>query len=225
MNVIKLHNLSRWLSLPADNAIEFCEVSPGSRLIRLYLNVANAGTLAIVRDKAAPEFLAAVEPGLNLLEFHAAGAFKVLADAECGSVRYFTSEAECGHVVVNDPEIFTGIARRRERNPEMERLMFMMRQTIDARLAQQAAAFNEQLAKAKGNSDGDGRKTEKVDGDLRMAEGVEKSRKPAEAKRPAVHEPAPAKPAKPRLDASGPDKGAPEKPGEADDAAGEVADG
>lgn len=136
---VKLHSLSRWLPLNSGDAIVFEKSSgTGERRVRLHLNLARQTTF-FVEDKDGARLLATLPAGLETVEFSAAGKVAVFAEDGAAEVHYQTSEYEPTHVRVVDPVIFTKIANRRHRNPELEEMMFRMNQNLERRLAIQAA--------------------------------------------------------------------------------------
>lgn len=135
---VKLHSLSRWLPLNQGEAIVFNKSSgTGERRVRLHLNMARQTTF-FVEDGDGARLLTTTGPGLETIEFSAAGKVAVFAEDGAAEVHYQTSEYEPTHVRVVDPVIFTKIANRRHRNPELEEMMFRMNQNIERRLYQQS---------------------------------------------------------------------------------------
>lgn len=182
MNIVKLNGLSRWKLLPRGEAIHFAEKPGGDRRVKLLLNSQFDIGLWFRNADGEERFLAALCPGLNEVEFFAAGPFAIVPSDGENELWYISTEAEPAHVVIKDPVIYTGIAQRRQRNPQLEAIMYVMRQNQrenDAKLAAQADLFADQLAKLK---------QEKPNGET------------------GVHEPTSKKPAKPRVDAGRADK-------------------
>lgn len=142
---IKLNSLSRWHDLPNGSAILFEKGSSnGERRVRLHLNLENR-TLFFIEDDNGPRFLAVAGPGLETIEFSHDGRFGIFAEAASGPVQYQTSEVEPTHAEVVDPAIFTRIANRRHRNPELEEIMYRMQMNMERRFAQQADEFEAAL--------------------------------------------------------------------------------
>lgn len=198
MNIVKLNSLSRWRLLEKGKAIHFAALGNGERRIRLTVNV-QLETALWLRDADGEErFLAALNPGVNLVEFMARGPFAVVPSDGDNELWYQTAEAEPNHVVISDPVIFTGIPQRRQRNPQLEAIMYMMRQNQlanEQKIAAQAEAFEKQLAKVKGEADAATAAKPPVGGDKPPKAGG----KPAD-KQARVHGEQVEKPAKPRLD-------------------------
>ena len=142
---IKLNSLDRWNVLEAGHAILFENMSNGSeRRIRLHLNLSRQTTF-FVENEEGPRFLAVAGPGLETIEFGMAGRCAVIAEDGAGEVQYQTAEGEPTFVEIVDPVIFTKIATRRPRNPELEEIMYRMQINMEHRLAQQAGEFEAAL--------------------------------------------------------------------------------
>lgn len=135
---IKLHSLDRWKTLERGEAIMFEKMSnDGERRVRLHLNLAGRTTFYVEGPKG-PRFLCVAGPGLETVEFAVSGKVAVMADEAAGEVQYQTAEGEPTFATVVDPVIFTKIANRRHRNPELEEVMYRMQLNMERRLAQQA---------------------------------------------------------------------------------------
>lgn len=143
----KLHSLTRWSLLAPGAAIEVAEPSgDGDRRVRINVNVADQTTF-YVETEDGPQLLGTIPPGQETFEFTAYGRVAVFAKEGSGEVYYQTSEQEPTHIVVVDPRIFTKIANRRHRNPELEEMMQKMQLNIDRRLERQAREFEAALAR------------------------------------------------------------------------------
>jgi hypothetical protein len=134
---IKLNSLARWQMLAPGGAIELAHTSDSGRRVRLHVNCA-APTTFYVEDADGPRLLAAVPAGLETIEFSAAGNFAVFAGEGSGEVHYQTAEGEPTFARVVDPVIFTKLAQRRHRNPEIEEVMMRMQANMERRFALQA---------------------------------------------------------------------------------------
>lgn len=132
MQTIKLNAIDRWKRADG-NLLTFEGV--GARRIRLHLNSPGVALAWLVHDEGDPQFLGRVE-GYQTIEFYAAGSVKI--GIEGSDVWWSCAEVEPTFVEVIDPVIFTRIANRRHRNPELEEMMFRMQQNMERRLAQQA---------------------------------------------------------------------------------------
>lgn len=130
---IKLNSLSRWRPAGPD-ALVFEGV--GARRVRLHVNSPGV-TLAwlLDGDGGVRQFLARVD-GYEVIEFYAEGTVRV--GLEGADAWWMCAEVEPTHVEIIDPVIFTKIANRRHRNPELEEMMFRMQMNMERRLAQQA---------------------------------------------------------------------------------------
>ncbi|WCK79740.1 hypothetical protein [Agrobacterium fabrum] len=142
--VLKLNSLSRWSELPSDKAIVFAGSDIGERTVRLNLNL-EAVTSFFIGIGGQERFLVTMQPGVDTVEFSAAGEFRVYAEEGSGAVLYQSADLEPTFSEIVDPVIFTKIANRRHRNPELEEIMFRMNQNLEARLAQQAFEFEAAL--------------------------------------------------------------------------------
>lgn len=139
MSIIKLNSLSRWNRLSPDQGAVFPGVKEQERLVRINLNCEAVTSLSIVHDADRDQFLCTVEPGVHVVEFYTAGTFRLVADAVGAAVLYQSADLEPTFAEVVDPKIFTKIANRRHRNPELEEIMFRMTQNVERRLAAQAS--------------------------------------------------------------------------------------
>ncbi|RWE98129.1 MAG: hypothetical protein EOS81_12595 [Mesorhizobium sp.] len=89
------------------------------------------------------EFLTVLPAGLSAVEFLGNGCSLVLDST--GPVSYFSPEVEAiWHENVED-ETFTTIANRKERNPEVEWMEFLMQQNINSRMAAMDAEFERRM--------------------------------------------------------------------------------
>jgi len=134
---VKLNSIERWTVLEAGSSINFAAAAEGARRVRLNVNCANPTTFYF-ENAEGPRLLAAVPAGVDVIEFNADGAFAVFPQEGAGEVHYQTAEAEATAHHVVDPVIFTKLAQRRHRNPELEEMMFRMQQNMERRLALQA---------------------------------------------------------------------------------------
>lgn len=142
---IKLNALSRWTKLPEEGVIFGTKKSPLRRL-RVQFN-ASVPTAINVAVDGAERLLTVIPSGLETVEFNASGEVPIYADTT-QEVWYLCAEEEPTCTVFEAPRIFTKIAQRKARNPELEHMMFMMNQNIERRFQQQAADYERQLAAA-----------------------------------------------------------------------------
>ena len=135
---IKLGSLSRWKLFPRDALV--LAGGEGERRIRIQINSeAGVALYRVVEGVEDQQLVATTPPGLETVEFVAGGNVGlVAATAEGAQVWYQTADDEPTFVEVVDPVIFTKIANRRHRNPEMEEIMFRMQQNMERRLVQTA---------------------------------------------------------------------------------------
>lgn len=134
---VKLNSLARWAVLPATDAIVFDGSDVAERRVRINFNL-EAVTSFFIGDDTGENFLCTVGPGMETLEFNVAGSFKVYAEKGSGIVHFQSADLEPTHVEVVDPVIFTKIAQRRHRNPELEEMMYRMQANMERRFAAQA---------------------------------------------------------------------------------------
>lgn len=129
----RMFNLDKWLLLKEGETITFPSRRP--RTVKVEVNAPQSVCL-YVRDGDKPnQFLALVE-GRDTVEFSSAGDFSL--SVEEGSIWVYSADGDHVHAVVEDPVIFTRIAERRTRNPELEYITHVMQSNLERRLAQQA---------------------------------------------------------------------------------------
>lgn len=149
---VKLNSLSRWASLPSDEAIVFEGSDVGERRVRINFNLEGV-TAFFIGDEQGEDFLCTIGPGLETVEFNVSGSFKIYAEKGSGIVHYQSADLEPTHHEIPDPEIFTKLMQRRHRNPELEEMMFKMQMNIERRMSQQAdemeAFYTRKLEEAK----------------------------------------------------------------------------
>ena len=134
---VKLNSLSRWAVLDGAEAIAFEGTGAAERRIRIDFNLEGV-TSFFIGDLDGENFLCTIGPGLETVEFNVAGAFKVYAEKGSGAVHYQCSGQEPTSMEIPDPVIFTRIAQRRTRNPELEEMMHRMQLNVERRMAAQA---------------------------------------------------------------------------------------
>lgn len=135
--VVKLNSLSRWSVLAPDTAVVFSGSDVAERRVRIDFNL--EGVTSFFIDLGGSErFLCTLPEGQETVEFSASGTFRIYAEEGSGVVHYVSADLEPTFSEVVDPVIFTKIANRRHRNPELEEMMFRMNQNLERRLAQQA---------------------------------------------------------------------------------------
>lgn len=137
---IRMHNLDKWAQLQAGNVLEL--VGNDDRRIRLEFNVVERTKIDVIDGNGVTTFLGMVE-GYDVVEFYSTATVHVVAtpfvdDAE---VWYFTND---GEVIASDtPESvsFTRIAGRKERNPELERMMMKLEANMLRRVEAERVAL------------------------------------------------------------------------------------
>ena len=134
---IKLNALARWASLPHGKQLVLAgKPTGGDRRVRLSLNVGEATKVYVSDEGGEERLLAVVQPGLETIEFSAPGRLHVHTDARDGAEVWIqTAETEPTFVEVVDPVVFTRIANRRHRNPELEEMMYRMQLNVERRIA------------------------------------------------------------------------------------------
>lgn len=182
---IKLNSLARW-RLYRGEAFTL-HGRDGERRIRLHVNCERE--TAFYRVHGDDEQLLAVVPaGVETIEFSAGGDVSIIAlPRDDGQVWYQTADVEPTYSTVVDPVIFTKIANRRHRNPELEEMMYRMQLNVERRLAAQAEEFEAALERRRQEEE-HGRPTETLVSDApgtAAGSGVEEVR----ASEPAAPEP------------------------------------
>lgn len=141
--MIKLGNLSRWVALPVGATLTL----PGEDVRRIGLSVNSPGIadLRIVNADGEVKFLASVD-GLDEIEFYEEGVVKITTSSP--DVAFMTSSIEVDYFVNDAPEVFTEISERAARNPDLERMEYLMRVNMENRMAQLSAGLEERIAGA-----------------------------------------------------------------------------
>lgn len=139
MQTIKLNSVERWNAAAGQQLVFEGE---GARRIRLHVNSPDIARVWLVHGEGDVQFLARVE-GYQVVEFYADSNVTLNIDGD--DVWWRCAETEPTFVEVVDPVIFTKIANRRHRNPELEAIMYRMQENMDRRLAMQSAEFEAAL--------------------------------------------------------------------------------
>lgn len=138
---MRVFNPSKWSRIPKGSGLEIAasEILQ-TRRIRLEVNAPERTKAYFVLEKSEPVFLATFE-GLEVIEFTAPPEALRVEFLGNDDVWYFTSDGD--QIAVPRPESpsFARVANRRARNPELERMMFMMNQNIERRLSIQREEF------------------------------------------------------------------------------------
>nr|QJB21439.1 MAG: hypothetical protein [Microvirus sp.] len=167
--MINLEEVSRFVRCPEGQGLEL----PGERRrVRLEVNTSAPCQIMLQTGPDDMRFLVNVN-GRETVQFIAPGPVTLWPDCD-GEVWWWTSEMETTATVIEEPEIFTKIAERKPRNPELERIAAKMQENADRRMAQlmgqvgnvvaELRQENESLKKAKkGKSDGNAAATDNGD--------------------------------------------------------------
>lgn len=137
---MRIHNVTKWRKY--DPAVGLSFNGLDGRLIEIELNTEVRARVDLVRDDATI-FLGIVD-GLQRLEFVTDDPWVDLVVTSEGEVWYFTNEGDYGATVHPEAVSFTKPMQRRARNPQLERMMYEMRQNEmrrEALLQEQAAQF------------------------------------------------------------------------------------
>lgn len=136
---IKLYSLARWSRLNPRSAVVFDGLEDHERRVRIELNVEAETRFYIEDTQGNVMFLCTVPPGIETVEFNTSGTFSLFPAEGSGEVYYQSADLEPTHIEIVDPETFTTIAERRQRNPELEEILYRTQLNMERRLAQQAA--------------------------------------------------------------------------------------
>lgn len=142
---VKLYSISAWKRIEADKLLVLDGGRGRPRKIRLEVNTFWPTRVALMVEGQGPFHLAHVD-GYELIEFHWAGEARIsFSSAYVGTDKidvdgwYFTNDGLNSSYMVEDPETFTTLHKRRQRDPEFERMQMIMMRAVDARVAQMLA--------------------------------------------------------------------------------------
>ena len=138
----RLFNLDKWTALAEGSSLAF--VNPRPRTVRLEVNAPVKSALYVADADGEVRFLALVE-GRDTIEFNSTGSFNLTVEG--ADVHVYTADGDDISAVVLAPRIFTKIAERRRRNPELERIAALMQANMERRLAIQANELRAELAR------------------------------------------------------------------------------
>lgn len=187
--VVRLHNVTKWKCLKPGEMLSLRGSQP--RRVRVEVNCVAPTRFDIVAPNGVPVFLAVVQ-GLETLEF-SAGADTNLVPTSEDEVWFFTNDGDHTASPTRSAS-FTKLATRRERNPQLELMMFKQEQNMRRREARMAAEIAEMRAAMAANAGADPATGEISDhGDGKGATGGDRSAA-------AGVEPGVADPAKPGAD-------------------------
>lgn len=141
--MIKLDSLSRWMHLKKGDILTLA--GDAQRRIRLQVNSPKRSSLFIVNDDGVPVFLAAPD-GRDVVEFATGGDVRITTDDD--DVFVYTAENEPTFTIIPDAEIFTKIAERSARNPDLEHMMYLQQINMDRRFAQMQYDMQRQVNEA-----------------------------------------------------------------------------
>lgn len=128
----RIFNVDKWATLEVGKSIGFPSHRP--RVVRLETNSRDEVALYLATDDDEIRFLALVK-GRETVEFVSPGKFALLCEG--GSVNLYTADGDDISFVNLAPVIFTKIAERRKRSPELEYIAAMMQANLNRRMEQQ----------------------------------------------------------------------------------------
>ncbi|MER9206124.1 hypothetical protein [Mesorhizobium sp. M0771] len=151
MNVIRISDVGRWTRLDTGNKLTF---SPHkARTIRVELRASAPVYWTVERvsvdGEVLQDFLTVTPVGVSTLELGVGvGDVSLIPDLEAGGELLFSSpEYEKFELVApNAGDSFLTIAHRRERNPQVEMMEFLMNQNMQTRMAQLDEEITRRLA-------------------------------------------------------------------------------
>lgn len=134
----RMFNLDKWERLKEGEGLEFS--NPRPRNVRLEVNAPVRTALYVVDPEGEVHFLALVE-GRDTVEWGSSGAFQLTVEG--ADVMVYTADGADIAQRVIAPVIFTKIAERRRRNPELEYIAHQMQLNMERRLEQQAGELEQ----------------------------------------------------------------------------------
>lgn len=117
----RLFNVDKWLHVEDGKAITFEKAN--SRRVRLDVNAPAPANLYYADGDGRITFLARVL-GRDVIEFASYGEFSITVDGS--DVWVHTIDGEDISFAIPDAVVFTRIVERRQRNPELEMMNYMM---------------------------------------------------------------------------------------------------
>lgn len=132
--MVRVHNVTKWARLPKGEELEI--VGDALRRVRLEVNSPERAKAYLVREDAPPVFLA-VSEGLGVIEFSTPAEKVRVQFVSDEPVWYYTAEGDQIAVARPESPSFVRVASRRERNHELEQMMFKMEQNMNRRIALQ----------------------------------------------------------------------------------------
>lgn len=123
----KLGNIDKWESLQPGSALAFGNVHP--RTVRLEVNSLDPAGLYYVDGNGEVTFIGRVL-GRDVVEFKTVGEFSL--QVEGGEVWFYTLDSEEFAFEKPDAVSLTRLVERRQRNPDIERIEYLMRANMEA---------------------------------------------------------------------------------------------
>lgn len=139
----RMFNIDKWQLLNDGKSVNFGNTE--QRRVKIDFNAPHPVAIYYADEDGNITFLAAVH-GRDTVEFATPGAFSLTADG--GEVWFDTVDGEDYSFAIPDAVVLTKIVNRRPRNPELERMQFLMNQNIEMRMEAQRREL-EQLFSAR----------------------------------------------------------------------------
>jgi len=130
--MLNLNEMDKFVLVPQGSYLELA--NDKRRVVKLELNTSEPCQLRLQVGSDDYRFLANVH-GRETISFVADGPVGIWPDCD-GEVWWWCPEMESTHVQLVDEETFTRVANRRQRNPELERMMQKMHENAERRMAQ-----------------------------------------------------------------------------------------
>ncbi|MER8649916.1 hypothetical protein [Mesorhizobium sp. M1121] len=151
MNVIRISDVGRWTRLDTGNKLTFSPHKARTIRVELRASAPVYWTVERVSDdgELLQDFLTVTPVGVSTLEIGVgAGDVSLIPDLGVGGELLFSSpEYEKFELVApNAGDSFLSIAHRRERNPQVELMEFLMNQNMQTRMVQLDEEITRRLA-------------------------------------------------------------------------------
>lgn len=137
----RLYNIKKWSHVAAGGAMNFA--GERERKIRLDVNAAGRAALFYVDGNGETTLLGLVE-GRDVLEFQTHGGAFAIA-VEDADAWVFTIDGEDISFSIPEATTFTKLVERRQRNPEVEMMQYMMQRNMNAILENQREQLEQLL--------------------------------------------------------------------------------
>lgn len=141
--MIKLDSLSRWSHLPKGDILTL--TGDTERRIRLNVNCPKRIRLYVVNEFGELQFLASPD-GRDVIDFAACGNIQITTQDD--DVYFYTAENEPTFSIFPDAEIFTRIAERAARNPDLDHMLYLQQINMERRFAQMEANVSTRVKEA-----------------------------------------------------------------------------